>query len=291
MSQAKRGLTVGLSFDFDALSNWISAGQSAAAISRGEFGAFALPRVVRLLAKHEAKATFFVPGHTAVAYPDLVRLIRDEGHEIGSHGWVHESPLELDADAERRVMERALEALDAVAGVRPTGYRAPSAVHSESTIELLLELGYSYDASLSASDFVPYYLRRGDRVSRSEPYEFGTACDLVEIPFNWALDDFPHFEHDAWTPQQSPPSVVREIWQGEFDYALANAPGGIIPFCMHPQIIGRGYRMTFLDELLDYMGSQPGVVFEPLGTYVERWRAANPLTSWAEARPVHAPRG
>ncbi|MEU6574474.1 bifunctional polysaccharide deacetylase/glycosyltransferase family 2 protein [Streptomyces sp. NPDC046805] len=43
------------------------------------------PRLLDVLARHHAKATFFLSGAEAAAHPDLVRRIRDEGHEIGSH--------------------------------------------------------------------------------------------------------------------------------------------------------------------------------------------------------------
>src|ERR1700733_14216416 len=85
-------LSVCLTFDFDALSPWVfeMAEGNVAALSRGEFGAVAVPRILDLLARHELPATFFIPGHTALAYPDLVRRIQAAGHELGHHGWVYE---------------------------------------------------------------------------------------------------------------------------------------------------------------------------------------------------------
>jgi len=80
--------------------------------------------VLNLLAKHDAPGTFFIPGHTAWAWPDLVKKIHDARHEIGHHGWVHENPALLELDAEREVMERGFEALDHAVGVRPQGYRS-----------------------------------------------------------------------------------------------------------------------------------------------------------------------
>ncbi|MFJ2260136.1 bifunctional polysaccharide deacetylase/glycosyltransferase family 2 protein [Streptomyces sp. NPDC087844] len=43
------------------------------------------PRFLDLLKKHRARATFFLLGSQAARHPDLVRRIRAEGHEIGSH--------------------------------------------------------------------------------------------------------------------------------------------------------------------------------------------------------------
>jgi peptidoglycan/xylan/chitin deacetylase (PgdA/CDA1 family) len=47
------------------------------------------PKVLQVLAKHQAKATFFVLGREAAAHPDLVALTRAAGHRIGNHTWDH----------------------------------------------------------------------------------------------------------------------------------------------------------------------------------------------------------
>jgi peptidoglycan-N-acetylglucosamine deacetylase len=291
---SERRLSVCLSFDFDAMSVWIAGTDNPATISRGEFGAVAVPRILSLLERHDARATFFVPGHTALAYPDIVREIAAAGHEIGHHGWVHENPAEQGPEGERAVFERALEALDTVAGVRPTGYRSPAADFSRDTIDVLLEYGMRYDSSCSGSDFTPYYLRQGDRWSKTGPYEFGEPADLVELPFSWLLDDFPHFEFEVgWSTEQSPPSTVREIWQGEFDYAYEHCLGGVFGLTMHPQVIGRGSRLMMLEGLSDHMAERDGVVFEPLADHAERWRRENPLEQWRDSGAVQVgpPRG
>lgn len=49
------------------------------------------PQVLDLLARHQAKATFFLLGESAVRHPRLVRRIAEEGHVIGSHAWTHVS--------------------------------------------------------------------------------------------------------------------------------------------------------------------------------------------------------
>jgi peptidoglycan/xylan/chitin deacetylase (PgdA/CDA1 family) len=286
-------LTVCLTFDFDAMSPWVQgmAAGNLAAVSRGEFGAVAIPRILALLSRHEVPATFFVPGHTALAYPELVRRIAGEGHEIGHHGWVHESVLGLDREQERDVFVRGLEALDQVLEHRPVGYRAPSAEVGPNTVEILLEHGMRYDASFSGSDFDPYYLRRGDSWSTDRPYVFGSSVDLVGIPFFWGLSDFTYFEFvDGATLQQSPASAVYEIWHGELEYALAHAPGGVYDLCLHPQVIGRGHRLLMLERLIAAMQEHEEIAFSRLDDYAARWRGAHPLAEWLRSNPLQAGR-
>ena len=284
-------LSVCLTFDFDALSPWVfeMADGNVAALSRGEFGAVAVPRILDLLERHEIRTTFFVPGHTALAYPDLVRRITAAGHEIGHHGWVHEGLSRLEPAQEREYLLRGLDALDRAAGARPTGYRAPGVEVSVNTVDILLEHGFRYDASFSGSDFEPYYLRHGDRFPSDGAYEFGESVDLVGIPFSWGLSDFQYFEFvPGVTVRQDPPSAVYEIWHGELEWAHQNAPDGVFDLTMHPQAIGRGHRLVMVERLIEAAKALDGVVFEPLAAYAERWRAAHPLAEWLATGPIHA---
>ncbi len=287
-----RRLSCCLTFDFDAMSAWIGTFQSEnpSMISRGEFGAVVgVPRLLGLLERRDVRATFCVPGHTAHAYPDLVRRIHEEGHEIVHHGWVHENPANFDRAGERKNLELGLEALDKAAGIRPKGYRSPAWDLSQNTVDLLIEYGFEYDSSCMGNDFYPYYLRKGDEWSTTEPYVFGEPCELVEVPVTWGLDDFPASEY---IPGQNtglmPPSALEETWRGDFEYAHDNCPGGVYDLTMHPQVIGRGHRMLMLERLVEHFSSYSDVVFESLGNYVGRWKNENPLDRWAIENPLYA---
>jgi hypothetical protein len=70
-------LTVYLTFNVDGMSSWIGTmkSQNPSALSRGKFTIVVMPRILRLLKRFGVKATFFVPGHTACAFPDMVKQI------------------------------------------------------------------------------------------------------------------------------------------------------------------------------------------------------------------------
>ncbi|MEZ5264181.1 MAG: polysaccharide deacetylase family protein [Acidimicrobiales bacterium] len=80
-----------LSFDFDGPSLWMQRRMtSPTPVSRGEFGAVAVPRILKVLARRDIAATFFIPGHTLETYPAVCQQIVDAGHEVGLHGYAHE---------------------------------------------------------------------------------------------------------------------------------------------------------------------------------------------------------
>lgn len=278
---APRG-TVCLTFDFDAISLWIGPykATSPSKISRGEFGVVGVERILTVLARAGLPATFFVTGHTADTYPASVRTIKQAGHEIGHHGYLHENPVTLERVEERIVLEKGFSALERAAGVRPTGYRSPAWDNSPNTIELLEEFGFRYESSLMGQDFRPYWARTRDVIRRDGAYQFGPESNIVELPVSWILDDFPHFEYvsseNRVSPGLSAPSKVEEIWRGEFDFMLREVPGGVLTLTMHPQVIGRGHRILMLERLIDYFTRHDGVRFATLGQVADEFRAAHP---------------
>ena len=150
-------------------------------------------------------------------------------------------------------MERALEVLDRI-GVKPLGYRSPSADLSQSTLELVEGHGFVYDSSLMADDYKPFHPRIGDRVSRTEPLERGRESTLWELPMSFELDDWPHFQF-AFSPYRqglAPPSTVLQIWQGEFDWMHEREGGGVLTLAMHPQVIGRGHRIAMIERFVEH---------------------------------------
>ncbi len=118
----------------------------------------ALPRQThRLLALFDelgVKATFFVLGIAARAYPELVELIAADGHEIASHGDQHrpvhtQTIAELSAD-----LRSARQTIEQITGRSPRGYRAPAFSITQSArwaYEVLVAEGFDYDSSVHDS--------------------------------------------------------------------------------------------------------------------------------------------
>jgi peptidoglycan-N-acetylglucosamine deacetylase len=256
--------TVCLTFDFDAMSVWFGYDHTTLAmLYRGEYGArVGVPRLLELLRRRGVPATFFIPGHTVESFPEPVAAILEAGHEVAHHSYAHVDPSGQTPDEERRDMERALAALARV-GVRPAGYRSPSADLSPSTLPLLEEYGFRYDSSLMADDYTPYRPRIGDRVSRDEPLVRGRDARLWELPMSFELDDWVHFQFN-FSPYRngtSAPSKVLEIWSEELDWMHANVDGGVLTAAMHPQVIGRGHRVAMLERFIDHCQAKGDLAF------------------------------
>ena len=121
----------------------------------------ALPRILDTYRHFGIRQTFFVPGWCAERYPHAVEAMVRDGHEVSSHGWLHEHPNELSDDEERFWLQRSLESVQKITGEKPAGWRAPLYNFSHRSTDLLIEHGIEYDASLMGDD-VPYLLQ-GDR--------------------------------------------------------------------------------------------------------------------------------
>lgn len=243
---------VGFSFDFDAESLWLGSfrQEHPVILSRGEYGArVGIGRILNLLNKYDLKATFFVPGLTAEMHPDKVEAIHAAGHEIGHHGYRHENTHHLDLENEQAILDKGIECLKKITGQVPKGYRTPAGLPGPNTFRLLVDLDFIYDSSMMAQD---------------EPYLYtveGRGRQLLEIPFHWELDDFPHFAFNTrpYYSGLSAPSKVYEIWADEFDVCYQE--GGYFGLTMHPQVMGKRHRMKLLEKLILHMLDYPGVWF------------------------------
>ena len=108
-------------------------------------------RLLRILGDHGIRATFFVLGWVGERFPDLVRDIHAQGHEIASHGYAHELCYEMSPEAFRADAKRSIEILQGVTGGRVLGFRVPGfSVKQESlwALDELLDLGIRYDSSI-----------------------------------------------------------------------------------------------------------------------------------------------
>ncbi len=108
-------------------------------------------RLLEFFERRQVRATFFILGWVAERFPELAREIAKGGHEIASHGFHHQLVYSLTPDQFREDVRRAKATIEAATGSAVRGYRAPSFSIVRSSLwalDVLIEEGYSYDASI-----------------------------------------------------------------------------------------------------------------------------------------------
>jgi peptidoglycan/xylan/chitin deacetylase (PgdA/CDA1 family) len=272
-----------LSFDFDTQSGFIARGMTTpTSLSRGEFGAVASRRILDFLKSRGIKTTWFIPGFTIESWPNECNAVVAGDHEVAHHSWAHIPPATQTREQEEADLVRANEAIVRSSGRKARGYRSPSWDLSEYTIDLLLAHGFRYDSSLMGADYAPYRARRGDVAKVGEPFHFGEPTALMEMPISWSLDDYPHFEfvrtETTILAGLQPARAVMQSWLDEFLYMKKTVEWGVLTYTMHPYVIGRGYRMLALEQLVDKLGREGA-------TFMTLENAAREAEVWLTAKP------
>lgn len=131
----------------------------------------ALPRLLDELDVRGLVATFFVEAINCELNPDAVRQIAARGHELGMHGWRHESWAGLAADRERSLIQRGVSAFSEL-DVRVTGFRPPGGGLNPASPELLREAGLRWCSPAGG--------------------RFEERDGLAYVPFQWELVDAYH---------------------------------------------------------------------------------------------------
>ena len=136
-------------------------------------------RILEMLSHDQTKATFFTLGWIAERYPQLIRQIADEGHEIASHGYGHERASDLTEDAFFSDIHRAKVILEDLCGSEVKGYRAPSFSIGAGNLwafDCLAKAGYRYSSSV-------YPIRHDHYGMPDSPrFAYSVRPGLVEIP-------------------------------------------------------------------------------------------------------------
>ncbi len=206
----------------------------------------AVERIINFCEELGVKHTFCVPGWCAERFPEAIRMMVEAGHEVAHHGYLHEGPHEITKDQEAYWTKRGFEAIAEVAGQAPRGYRAPWYKFSKHSLEILIDLGFTYDCSLMGED-VPHLLKC-------------SKGDLVELPGSWQLDDWPHFVHnhdlDYMMPIKSPQDAMA-VYMSEFEAMWEH--NGFWLNCFHPFCSGQVARAMMVKEMIKQMQAKGDV--------------------------------
>ncbi len=237
-------VVVAIGWHVDAESGVLAADPKAAthltALGEAAFGVVtALPRILQMHKDTGVPGSFFVPGYVCDCHPAHISRITEAGYEIAHHGYMHENCFGLDDAQQRDVFGQGIAAIRRVYGKAPAGWSAPGWGVRPSTLDLIAELGMTYDASLMDYD-TPYIIstRHGD---------------LIELPTSMVLDDW---EIYGGSPHpgggiNAPAEAAFQIWKEEFD-GLRHY-GGLYTTTFHPNLTGRPGRLRMMYRLIEHM--------------------------------------
>jgi len=204
------------------------------------------PVILALLKEHDITATFFFTGDAARKHPEIVKTVRDAGHEIGCHTLFHETigdplfeipgmmPI-LPEEVPNRI-RKATAQVEAVAGIRPASFRCPRLFGSTAVVNALEELGYHADASYPMYFYkerlIPYHPDAMDWTKQGK-------LRLVELPnfADLAMESQDEFgrDRDQWPLfRTAGADALMQHVNSYIDFCTAKHVDPFLCFYFHP---------------------------------------------------------
>lgn len=243
-------------------------------LSVWQYGAHrGVDRLLRLFEELQIHASWFVPGVVAQSHSALVQEIHQAGHELGSATWACEDFDHLPLVAQVQSLQAGQEALQAVTGTCPKGFRAPFGNWAPGFSQALRAAGIQWSSSW-----------RGDDRPYLHPAEADDAKPLVELPLHYELEDEPYFAFNLYPPVpvgQSRIASYREVLNNWcMDLRGFRRLGLCLPLRLHPEWIGTAGRIDLLRAFLSEV-RQHGDIWVSTGGQIAQW--------WAQQHPCNPP--
>ncbi|PIE36059.1 polysaccharide deacetylase family protein [candidate division KSB3 bacterium] len=142
-------------------------------------------KITDILDERGVKATFFILGWVAERFPDMVKHIAGNGHEIATHGYAHQMVYKQNKEEFEHDLVTSIDILEQSSGQKIIGYRAPTySIVEESfwALDVLIKHGMLYDSSIFPIAHDRYGVPDGQRF----PYviERENGKNIVEFPLS-----------------------------------------------------------------------------------------------------------
>ncbi len=239
-----------------------------------------LAQLLRVLERHDLRATFAVPAVMAPTRRDRLRTLIAAGHEIAALGFRQEDVSKLARDEESDRLARTTALIAEAAGVAPKGWFAlarqsdafAGGAVSPHTVDLLIEAGYAYLGNGLADDIPHWWVS-----------DFATRRALLALPYYYHFDDqFFDLFPTKGTGLEHPDSLFRN-WRAEF--AAQYRRGRLFHMVLHPQHSGWAHRAQLLDAFLKEMRAHPGLWNPTGGELAEYWVGKYPPQQYLKLEP------
>lgn len=115
-----------------------------------------MPILLDIYKEFDIKSTFYFTGYIAKLYPEVVKMIINDGHEVASHGKSHLPENGFDVmpfEKQKRHLEESKKLLEDISGQEVISFRAPALRVNSQTARALIETGYRIDSSVASQRF------------------------------------------------------------------------------------------------------------------------------------------
>lgn len=144
-------------------------------------------KILSIYEDQDAKGTFFILGKIAEQFPDLIKRISKEGHELGVHGYHHLLFNKMTPEKAYQEVDRAKKLIEDISGREVDGHRAPAfSINAETSwaFDILARCGFKYDSSVMPCRSLRYgwpdFNKNISRVKTSRDHE------IIEVPMSTA---------------------------------------------------------------------------------------------------------
>ena len=110
-----------------------------------------LPRLLELYSKYDVESTFFFTAYIVQKMPEIIDLVKENGHEIACHGYKHEPEYFFDtlsSESQSRYLKLAKKIIEKEANTKVVSFRAPELLLNGNTITALEEAKFKFDRQM-----------------------------------------------------------------------------------------------------------------------------------------------
>ncbi|WP_202976472.1 polysaccharide deacetylase family protein [Anaerophilus nitritogenes] len=102
------------------------------------------PKILDLLKEYDAKATFFVIGKHVEAYPEVLKIVAKEGHEIGNHTFSHIDTKQTSSIKVEEELKKTQEIIFNTTGIKSKVFRPPFGFYNSQ----IIDIAHKYDCKI-----------------------------------------------------------------------------------------------------------------------------------------------
>lgn len=194
--------------------------------------------LIDILAKYNAKATFFVVGDWVDKYPESVKQLSDAGHQVQNHSSDHPHMTKLSAEQMLGQLETCNSKIEAITGVRPTLFRAPYGDYNNNVITTVESFGMK--------------TIQWDVDSRDWKKEFTVQKIVDGVLNNVKPGSIVLFHNDADNTPEALPIILDKLSQDGYSFEFVSD-------LIYPD----NYRIDHAGMQIPVMSAEPQVISEP----------------------------